>query len=119
MELKATNHSYYCEDSNFYKSGTLIVYDKWNDFKENWLQEDLTIDNDYNHCFRFDIEQEMDDEDEPIDEFSLKLYIMHQRKGQFAPITIKKITEEDMPEIEKYLSNCWNYLKNQWTEFDK
>jgi hypothetical protein len=119
MKLKATNHSYYCNDSNYYKSGTLVRYEKWSEFKENWLDGDLKTDNDYNHCFRFDIDQRIDVNDVPIEEYSLKLYIMHQRKGQFIPINIKQITKEDMPEIEKYLSDCWAYLKNQWIELDK
>jgi hypothetical protein len=42
---------------------------------------------------------------------------MLQRKGNFIPITIKEITENDMQEIEKYLNDCWEYLKNQWIEF--
>jgi len=53
------------------------------------------------------------------DRFSLHLYMMLQRKGLFTPITIKEIAENDMIEIEKYLSHCWEYLKGQWIEFDE
>lgn len=119
MDFKATDHSYYCEDSNYYSSNSLAVFESWDDFKESWLNDDLWIDHDYNHCFRFDIKplfnHELDKDYE--DRFSLHLYMMLQRKGNFIPITIKEITKENMPEIEKYLSDCWEYLKGQWIEF--
>ncbi|MGG2091294.1 hypothetical protein AB1283_00825 [Bacillus sp. S13(2024)] len=125
MKLKATNHSYYCSDSNYYIGNSYgenfgrCVYETWRDFKEAWLNEDLTIDHDYNHCFRFDINPHRDYEtDKEIEgKFSLDLYFMLQRKGIFRPVHIKEIAESDMPEIEKYLSACWNYIKGQWEEF--
>jgi hypothetical protein len=122
MELKTTKHSYYCNDGNYYNSNSLAEYDTWQDFKDEWfLLKVDSIDHDYNHCFRFDIVNQFDFEtDEEIeDKFSLKLYYMLQRKGNFTPVTIREITEKDMPEIEKYLSGCWEYIKGQWEEFSK
>jgi hypothetical protein len=122
MELKITNHSYYCNDGNYYKSNSLAEYDTWQDFKDEWfLLKGDGIDHDYNHCFRFDIVNQFDYETdtEYLDKFSLKLYYMLQRKGNFVPVTIKEITEQDIPEVEKYLKECWEYLKGQWEEFSK
>ncbi|MED1125172.1 hypothetical protein [Bacillus atrophaeus] len=119
MELKATEHSYYCNDGNYYSSNSLSVYETWDDFKSSWLNANLKIDHDYNHCFRYDIKPLFDyelDKDHD-DRFSLHLYMMLQRKGNFVPVTVKEITEDDMPEIEKYLSDCWEYMKGQWKEF--
>jgi len=115
MELKATKHSYYCNDENYTNAGAFKHYDSWKDFRESWLDENCDLDHDYNHCFRFDLEE---DEEEAGD-FTLKLYIMHQRKGNFVPITIKTIQESDMTEINTYLEKCWHYLQNQWKEFSK
>lgn len=121
MELRNTNHSYYCNDANYYSNKSLVEFKTWEDFKSSWLNEDLWIDHDYSHCFRFDIKSHFDTElDEEIkDKFSLHLYMMLQRKGNFIPILINEITENDMQEIERYLTDCWKYLKNQWAEFSK
>lgn len=127
MKLEATDHSYYSSESNFYvgnRNGENFgSYDaeNWQQFKEDWLFDDLTIDHDYNHCFRYDIEQDHDYEtDEPVSgQFSLKLFFILQRKGIYRPVHVKSITEDDMPEIEEYLKSCWNYLQNQWKEFSQ
>jgi len=118
MEFKATDHSYYCNDANYYKSGVLQRFEKWSDFRENYLDENLELDHDFNHCFRFDVKPLFNHEkdEDYTDRFSLHLYMMQQRKGNFVPIEIKEIVKEDMPEIEKYLSSCWEYMKNQWEE---
>ncbi len=122
IKLKETNHSYYCQDSNYYVNGLdnfgRVDYDTWSDFKEEWLSKDLWIDHDYNHCFRFDIKEKYDhEEDKEIKgEYSLHLYFMLQRKGNFVPVYIKTITDKDMLEVNQYLEQCWNYLKEQWIE---
>jgi hypothetical protein len=125
MELKSTAHSYYCSESNYYvgnyhgENYGRCDYDTWGEFKEAWLDDNLWIDHDYNHCFRFDINPHRDFETDDIiqEKYSLKLYYILQRKGIFRPVFIKEISETDMPEIEQYLSDCWDYLKSQWEEF--
>mgnify|MGYP007117714128 CR=1 FL=1 len=41
LELKNTEHSYYCSDNNYYVGGAenfgRCDYDTWEDFKEEWL----------------------------------------------------------------------------------
>lgn len=119
MKLQKTDHSYYSNDGNHYTSDGLYVAEDWNQFKSDWMiDDDLYLDHDYNHCFRFDINETYDDYDNLIDgEFSLHLYYILQRKGIYRPVHIKKITEGDMPEIRKYLESCYKYLQNQWVEF--
>lgn len=120
MKLKATDHSYYCSATNYYvgnhsgKNFGRSEYDSWADFKEDWEGSD----EDYNHVFRFDINESMNpDTDEPTGRYEMWLFFMLQRKGIYRPVWIKDITEEDMPEIDAYLKDKWEYLKNQWAEF--
>lgn len=122
IKLEKTNHSFYCNDSNYYVNGLnnfgLAEYDSWSEFKEDWLLDDLTIDHDYNHCFRFDIKEKYDHEtdSEISGEYSLHLYFMLQRKGNFVPVRINTIVEDEMNEVNIYLKQCWEYLKKQWVE---
>ena len=124
MKLQATEHSYYCSESNHYVGNQhgenfgRCEYDTWADFQEEWLDSDgVSIDMDYNLCFRYDIKQRRNlDTDEPIAEFELWLFFMLQRKGIYRPVWIKRIEEKDMPEIKGFLEKQWNYIQYQWNE---
>lgn len=120
MKLKATNHSYYCSESNYYVDGYSNYgrseYDTWNEFKEDWLLSNNVLDDDYNHVFRFDINELEDENEQPMGKFELWLFFILQRKGIFRPVWIREIAEEDMKEIEVFLKERWNYLKKQWEE---
>ena len=112
MQLQETEHSYYCSHSNH------DIFETWVDFKGDWLGADLSIDHDYNHCFRFDIKKKIDVEtDMEIEgKYSLDLFFVLQRKGRLVSVTVREIIENDMPEIEAYLKMCWEYLQKQWAE---
>lgn len=120
MKLQKTNHSYYCSESNYYVDGYSNYgrseYDTWNEFKEDWLVSNNTLDDDYNHMFRFDINELEDQDEQPNGKFELWLFFILQRKGIFRPVWIREIAEEDMKEIEVFLKERWNYLKKQWEE---
>jgi hypothetical protein len=114
LTLKATAHSYVasatCEDS----------YPCWQDFVD--LGNTTTwSDHDFNHCYRFDLVR-MDDDgnwydsDETKYPLALILNFVHQRKGTTSSDIIHNITEEDLPEINAYLTSAWDYLKSQWAE---
>lgn len=126
MKLQATEHSYYCSESNHYVGNQhgenfgRCEYDTWADFQEEWLDSDgVSIDMDYNLCFRYDIKQRRNlDIDEPIAEFELWLFFMLQRKGIYRPVWIKHIEEKNMPEIEGFLKKQWEYIKYQWNELN-
>ncbi len=123
MDLKETNHSYYCSESNYYINGYSNYgrseYDTWDDFEVDWCLCDGRLDDDYNHVFRFDITKKLGEDDEPTGEFQLWLFFILQRKGIYRPVWIKNIKQEDMPDIEQFLRLRWEYLKNQWSEFSK
>lgn len=123
MRLQATYHSYYCSETNYYvgnhngENFGRSEYDTWEEFKEEWLDKDGTIDCDYNLCFRYDITQNRDEEtDEPIEGYRLWLFFILQRKGIYRPVWIKNIGEGDMAELEKFLQHQWNYITGQWSE---
>jgi len=118
-KIKNTNHSYYCSNSNYHvRVGNrgLRTYNTWQDFKSEFL---IYIDHDYSHCFRFDIVNNYNDENdgESNAEHSLYLYFMMQRKGNFIPAYIKNLYDEDLEGVNRYLNDCWNYIKGQWIEF--
>lgn len=125
VPFKLTNHSYYCSDTNYYANAMerdgfgAHHYDTWKDFQNHWLEGEFDIDHDYNHVFRFDITPQYDpvEDIEYEDRFSLKLYFMLQRKGNFVPVLIRNLKEEDMEDVNKYLQMCWDYMKGQWEEF--
>lgn len=122
LKLQKTNHSYYCSESNYYvgrnENFGRSEYATWKDLKDDWLIND-DLDDDYNHLFRFDIFESKDDDGNPTEKFELFLFFILQRKGIYRPVWIKEITEEDMPEIKRFLEKRWEYMKNQWIEFSK
>lgn len=107
LEFKETNHSYYCEDNNYYNNN-LLSYKSWRGFKLEW---DLkTLDLDYNLLFRFDIKVNHEEQ-----ELYLHLYFIQQRKGNFQPVKIR-IKKEDMEEINAFLLKCKKHLLEHWVE---
>lgn len=114
ISLKSTTHSYYCSETNYYVGGAdnygRCDYESWEAFKEEWFMNGQFMDDDLNHLFRFDIYEESGN-------FQLFLYFILQRKGIFRPVIIEKITDNDLPEIEKFLAERWEYMKTQWEEF--
>lgn len=118
MQLQATDHSYYCNESNYYVGNRCgenfgrSEYNTWADFKEGWLYSDgVNINIDYNLCFRFDIKQNPE-----ANGYELWLFFMLQRKGIYRPVLIKHLEEKDMPNVEQFLKMQWEYIQNQWKE---
>ena len=125
MKLKETDHNYYCSENNYHVGNRFgenygrSEYDTWINFKEEWLEEDETLDCDYNLCFRYDITRKRDEDDNELNEYSLWLFFILQRKGIYRPVWIKSIKEEDMGQLDTFLKHQWDYMKNQWIEVDK
>lgn len=137
IELKETEHGYPCNDANYrateYDNFGRCDCESWKHFKELWgydFDGEFYIDFDYNYLFRWDIEELHDwtydsPEDEergsatdlgPNGKFEMHLYFIHQRKGNFVPVIIKEIKEEDMEEISNFLLDAWEAIKNTWPE---
>lgn len=118
LEIKETNHSYYCSESNYYVDGYNNFgrnnYEDFKTFLNDWCLNDGTIDWDYNLCFRYDIHQKQTGE--TVDGFELWLFFILQRKGIYRPVHIENITQDDMPVLETLLKSQWEYIKAQWSE---
>lgn len=123
LELKPTDRNDDCKDTNRYVNGFKNFgqrsFENWLEFKVAYeLTEGFDFGHSLDHCFRFDIKEELDAEtDEPTGELGLFLYMVSQYNGDFVPVHIKQILQEDMDEITEYLASCWRYLQGQWTEF--
>lgn len=118
LELKETKHSYYCNDKNYYYANSLITYENFKDFYNEWGESDI----DYNYIFRFDLEEDEDegcDIENPLRTYTLKLYCMQQRKGKFVPINVYNIVKSDMIQINEFLKSHWEYTKDLWKEFSE
>lgn len=118
IKLEQTNHPYYCSDNNYYSNEASNSFDSWGEFKEDFAPEN--IDHDYNYVVRFDLNKYSDEDSENEDcenNYVLHLYYLQQRKGNFLPVLINNIKEEDMDEINNYLKEYSNYIKSLWSEF--
>jgi len=113
MKFEETNHPYYCEA---FETKNLNEYQSWNDFNTAWGID--TLDKDYNMLFRYDIEQHFNNEDK-ADGYMLKLFFIQQRHGKYVPIVVYNIKENDIPIIEKWLYENWEYMKTMWKEFSQ
>ena len=100
-------HDYYCSDNNYYSQAAKSYFETFSEFYEEMGDSDI----DMNLCFRFDIRQ-----NDNLTYYA-EIFIMHQRKGQFWPIVIKSVTEEDTDLIVKYLTPHWEKMKNLWRPF--
>lgn len=140
IKLQETDHGYGCSNENYYVDGYNNFgrsdYDTWEDFKEAWgfvIEGQFSIDFDYNFLFRWDIKEEHNwvyesEEDKrnmtandagPNGNYSMHLYFMHQRKGNFVPVIIKTITEDDMVEISQMLQDAWEAMQVTWSEMNE
>lgn len=104
IELKDYEHDYYCSDSNYYSNSAGSKFDTWKEFYDEFYNSDI----DMNLIFRFDIRKS----DSGL--YYMEVFMIHQRKGIFAPILIRHIVESDMESIERLLSDHWEKLKSIW-----
>ena len=113
MHLKdlAINHDYYCNDSNYYSNDARKDYETWKDFYNEFFDADI----DMNLIFRFDIYLKEDDNEKSG--YGMKIYMMHQRKGKFAPYIINSIEESDVDSIIEILSQHYKKIQSIWSPF--
>jgi hypothetical protein len=108
QELANAGHPYYCHDNNYYSNEAAQRYKTFKQFIEEWADADK----DYNLLFRWDVT--LRDEDKPEKGYSFSAFYILQRKGIFMPITVDKITEEDVPTLMKFISGYWDIMKKIW-----
>lgn len=114
LELKETEHSYYCEP---YEVGcNTTYYDTWDEFENGDGHNDF----DYNLLVRYDIEKKTDEDGNEVEgEFKLQLHFVLQRHGmKLWHAIIENITEDDLLNIESYLKERYDHLKGLWQEIE-
>lgn len=113
MELKdlAVKHDYYCSMGNYYSNEPGETFKTWKDFYNEYHDADV----DMNLIFRFDVSL-IDDQDVGLG-YEMKVFMMHQRKGIFAPHNIEKVEEEDVESILSLLSGHFKKIQNIWSPF--
>lgn len=103
------NHDYYCSDTNYYSNSATVVWGTWSDFYNDYKDADI----DLNLIFRWDIKEK------EHGEYYMNVFIIHQRKGIFAPQIIENIDEKDFDSIKELLSKHYDKLVNLWNPFSK
>lgn len=111
MTLKelAIDHEYYCSDHNYYSNDCYFSSANWQEFIDEMGGADL----DMNLLFRWDITP-YDEEIEDKKGFYMQLFYMQQRKGRFIICNIESVTDEDVPNIIKFLTPRFLHLKKLW-----
>lgn len=117
LKLKETNHSYYCQEGNYYENSKSYEHMSWESFKSYMMIGEFH-DHDYNHVFRFDIIKVNPKKHKTHGKYVLRLFYILQRKAKNLSHSIYNINENDMDEINLFLKSCWKYLQGQWQEFN-
>lgn len=114
--LWEVDHSYYCNNANYYSNEALQKYSSVEEFLEEYKNSDM----DYNLLFRWDWK--------PLSEFSgedelgevICLYFMQQRRGKFVPVLAPinpEAREEEEKVLYQFISERWAHLKDLWEPF--
>ena len=119
LEKLAVQHPYYCHESNYYSNEPSMDWETMTDFLDEFEDADI----DMNLVFRWDVKPrdeyhgyekyEPDSRGEPGGFFA-EVFIMHQRKGIFAPHYIAHITEEEVPRFRSYIEKHWEVMQAMW-----
>ena len=110
MKLKdlAIEHPYYSSEDNYFSNSVRVDWDTAEDFLDEMEDSDI----DMNQVFRWDIYF-----DEGI--YSANVFIIHQRKGIYAPHIINKILEKDVDRFIAYLEKHYMNLQLIWKPISK
>lgn len=119
MELWEADHSYYCNEGNYYAPGRdqpVARYKNWAEF----LAEEGDSDLDYNLLFRWDWRESEDwghgtefNGDENYRNGVLLLFWMGQSKGLYRWTEIE-VCRADGPAVRQFLQARFDHLKKLW-----
>lgn len=107
MTLKdlAIDHPYYAADHNYYSNEAGCEYETMNDFLKEFTDADI----DMNFIYRWDVS-----EDEETGFYYANVYMIHQRKGIYAPILIKYFDEKNVLAFVELLEKHKKRLLEMW-----
>lgn len=106
--LWEVDHSYYCENVNYFSGGCCVSYDSWGEFERSG---EVTANLNMNLVFRWDWTSADPREDRLHDELSI--FFVGQRKGLFRSAVIK-VTQEDEDKVKDYLLPRMRHLFSLW-----
>lgn len=118
--LWEVDHSYHCNDANYYSNECVFQFKSWADF----LAEMGDADFDYNLIFRWDWKEEAENGllnykgDDNYRNGVLKIYTMQQRKGRFT-ISHIEVCRADEAAVIEYLKPRRDYLFALWEPITK
>jgi len=114
--LWEVNHSYYCNESNYYQNGTGSSFATWQEF----ISEFGDSDKDLNLIFRWDWKLPTDDdgnliinEDPCYRDGTLQLFLMGQRTGLYW-CTEVSVCKADEPSVIEFLQPRFEHLVSLW-----
>ncbi len=116
--LWEVDHSYYCNEGNFYSNDCGTHYKSWHDFLADWDDADM----DYNLLFRWDWFEPTDEDEGTSKPFNgdinyrngkLSIFWMLQRKGAFNYSTVE-ICRADEAAVREYLQPKLAHLMSLW-----
>ena len=111
-QLAAANHPYYCSESNYYSNDAAMHFDTATDFLDCFEGYDI----DLNLCFRWDVRENMNDDDTAgLGTYYAEVFLMLQRKGIFKPCSIKSIGEHEVGRFVEYLHKHHEVLLRMWS----
>lgn len=118
--LWEVEHSYYCNEGNYFDGDCNKKFKSWQDFMDEMGNADL----DMNLLFRWDMIPPYKDEssenpiiwqgDENYRDCVLKLFWMGQRKGLYFSQTVE-VCRSDESAIREYLTQRFEHLKLLWS----
>lgn len=107
LDSLAVPHPYYCSEMNYFSNDPNMKHPTMTDFLAEYEDADI----DMNLIFRWDIKPV--DEDHPERKYA-EVFIMHQRKGIFAPHHIENINEEEAARFLVLARKHWDKLREIW-----
>lgn len=114
IETLAIEHPYYCSERNYYSNDPDCVWDTATDFLNEYEDADVNM----NLVFRWDIQQKTDNNDNPVEGvYSAQIFMMHQRKGIFAPHYISVVRPAEIIRLRDYLGKHWKTIQAIWSPF--
>lgn len=113
--LWEVDHSYYCAEGNYFKTGQHTLFASWADFAEETLF--FTGDRDQNFLIRWDWQTDRTPGEPPVlcidGADRLLLFFVLQRKAWLCSVEIT-VTEADEPAVRAFLADCAQTMRATW-----